>query len=310
VSDSTPMRAAIVGVGRMGRVHLEALEGSAFVRVVAAVDPRESVRAELAGRGLVAHAALEDLLGAGGFDLAIIAAPSDQHRQLVATLLGAGVPVLCEKPCGLASTDAAACLDAAGRSGTPLQVAYWRRYVPALVELRQRLLAGELGELLSLHCAQWDLAPPPTGFRLTSGGIFLDMGVHEFDQLRWLSGGELSTLCSVSGPALDPGAPDDPDWAQVVGRLGSGATVVVSLGRWYPAGDTCKVEVFGTAGSRELVFLDPASGEETFHAAIRRQAEDFAASLAGRASTGGASAADAVAALSLAERAAAAGPSS
>jgi myo-inositol 2-dehydrogenase/D-chiro-inositol 1-dehydrogenase len=68
------------------------------------------------------------------------------------------------------------------------QVAYWRRFVPAMVALRERVLAGELGQILHLVCAQWDGAPPPVQFRCSSGGAFVDMGVHEFDVVRWLTG--------------------------------------------------------------------------------------------------------------------------
>ena len=88
-------------------------------------------------------------------------------------------------------------------------------------------------------------------------------------------------------------------------ELDGGGTALISLGRWHPAGDTCRVEVFGTAGSASVVFLPPGAGDGPFRAALRRQAEDFARAVTTGAPGQGASAADAVIALNLAGQAAA-----
>ena len=155
-----------------------------------------------------------------------------------------------------------------------LQVAYWRRFVPlGLAALRQRIRAGELGRILAVNCYQWDEAPPGAGFRGASGGIFADMGVHEFDQVRWLTGQEFCALrVAAAGPDADGPSADgasgpaayaglaDPDCAQAVAGLDGGGTALISLVRWHPAGDTCRVEVLGTAGTASVVFLPPGAG--------------------------------------------------
>ena len=177
-----------------------------------------------------------------------------------------------------------------------LQVAYWRRFVPALQRLRQRIANGELGALYFLACYQWDGEPPPAQFDAGSGGIFVDMGVHEFDQIRWLSGQEFSRLdvavASVSAA---------PESAQVLCTLSGGSTALVSLGRRFPLGDVCRVEAFGTRDAEDCRFLWPPDGERVFLDALRRQAEAFAAWVRGGEATG-ATAADAVAALAAAEQ--------
>jgi myo-inositol 2-dehydrogenase / D-chiro-inositol 1-dehydrogenase len=165
--------------------------------------------------------------------------------------------------------------------------------VPELISLRQRIMAGELGEILAVNSYQWDETPPSAEFRGSSGGIFIDMGVHEFDQVRWLTGQEFGSVSAVSSGA---GVDGDPDCAQLAARLSGGGTAVVSLGRWYPAGDSCKVEVFGTKGNVSTWFLRPSDGDAVFLAALRDQAEDFASSARSGASVG-----DAVAALTVAE---------
>jgi myo-inositol 2-dehydrogenase/D-chiro-inositol 1-dehydrogenase len=164
-------------------------------------------------------------------------------------------------------------------------------------------MAGDLGDLYLAACYQWDERPPPASFRTRSGGIFMDMAVHEFDQIRWLSGQEIGELHVVAARTLsDPPVPSDAESAQVLCALSGGATGLISLGRRFPLGDVCKVEVFGTKGANECRFLWPPSADAAFLEALRLQAESFAGWVGGAAAEG-ASALDAVAALDAAERA-------
>ena len=96
----TEFRVGLVGAGRMGRTHLEAIEESDTVRVAAVADPSADTRAALANAGVTAFASLSDLLAGTEIDGLLIAAPTDQHVRLVGEALAAGLPVLCEKPCG------------------------------------------------------------------------------------------------------------------------------------------------------------------------------------------------------------------
>ncbi len=295
-------RVAVVGAGRMGRVHIAALERSQKVDVEAVVEPVESTRSDLARRGLRVFTTVGELLREGGIDGALIAAPTDQHLKLVETVVGAGVPVLCEKPVGTRAADATAAADAVERAGVAFQVGYWRRFVPELRALRERIVAGELGELLQISCLQWDAEPPSAQFRAHSGGIAVDMAVHEFDQARWLTGQELSSVTAMPGGGGEH--PDaDPNVATIVARLAGGTLLTVSVGRIFPEGDCCWVEVFGTAGYERIPFMWGTPGDEVFHAALVAQAEAFAAAVrSGEAA--GAGATDAVAALTAAELAA------
>ena len=154
-------------------------------------------------------------------------------------------------------------------------MAYWRRFVPGLRRLRDRIAAGEFGVIHLVTCYQWDEQPPSAAFRAHSGGIAIDMGVHEFDQLRWLTGQDISGLAVVaSGQAPDGIA--DVDGAQVIATLSGGGCGFISLGRYYPAGDAVWAEVFGTRGSERCDVIDPAEGERAQLEALRRQAESFA----------------------------------
>ena len=295
-------RLAVVGAGRMGRIHMRALSKSDRVRVVAVVEPSEASRAALDG-AVAVYPDVASLLRAGNVDGVLVAAPSTVHLQLVTQLAAAGVAILCEKPCGISASQAREAAAIAVRLGVKLQVAYWRRFVPSLQRLRQRIAAGELGALYFVACYQWDGEPPAAAFRANSGGIFIDMGVHEFDQIRWLSGQELAEIVPAVAE-VGPGPPiaGDADSAQVLCKLSGGSTALVSLGRRFPLGDVCRVEAFGTRDAEDCRFLWPPDGETIFLQALQRQAEGFADWVRG-GDASGATAADAVAALEAAEKA-------
>jgi myo-inositol 2-dehydrogenase / D-chiro-inositol 1-dehydrogenase len=287
----------------MGRTHLRALASSQRVKVTAVVEPLEPLRASLGGGSIELFESVEDLVAAGGIDGALIAAPTDRHVEIVTRLAAAGVPVLCEKPLGLSSDDARLAGRAAEEHGVPLQVGYWRRYVPALQALRTRIAAGELGDVHLIACYQWDERPPAAAFRAHSGGIFVDMGVHEFDQMRWLTGQEIRTVTAIASPLrTDPEVTTDVDSAQALAELSGGTSGFVSVGRHYPGGDMVRVEVFGTRDAVRCDVLDPAEGEAMQLDALLRQAEGFAEFASGGPPTG-ASASDAIAALEAVERA-------
>ena len=304
-------RLGLIGAGRMGRTHLRAFAGSERVGVTAIAEVSEQARRAVESSGAALYPGIGPMLDGAAVDGVLITAPSDQHGRIVSEVAAHGLPILCEKPCGVTAAQARAAVAAATAAGVPFQVAYWRRYVPALRRLRERIAAGELGTVHLVTCYQWDLEPPPAAFRAHSGGILIDMGVHEFDQLRWLTGQDITALSAVaSGPV--PGGLGDPpdqapdvDGAQVIAQLSGGGTGFISLGRYHPAGDMARAEVFGTRATVRCDFLDPAEGGRAQLEAVRLQAESFAAFARG-GSCGGATGPDAVAAMEAAEQAGAA----
>ena len=272
----------LIGAGRMGRTHLRALAGSETVAVAAATEPAPASRNELAQSGLAVHATLDAMLDAGGIDGVLIAAPSDNHLALVRRIAAAGLPILCEKPCGTTASQAQEAARITRAAGVPLQIAYWRRFVPALRRLRQRIVDGAFGGIYLAACYQWDERAPPTSFR---------------------TGQEITAVhASAATTEQDAHVPGDAESAQVLCDLSGGSTGLVSLGRRFPQGDVCWAHIFGTRDAQECRFLWPPDAEATFLHALRLQAESFARG-AGGSETDGARAEDAVAALTAAETA-------
>jgi myo-inositol 2-dehydrogenase / D-chiro-inositol 1-dehydrogenase len=286
-------RLALVGAGRMGATHARALASSRSVEIACVVDPSDAAASQVDAP----RATLDDLPDVDG---ALVAVPTRLHLAVLTRLAEHGFPVLCEKPCGLTveETTAIAAL------GVRMQVAYWRRFVPALRELRERIREGELGPLVFVSSAQLDELPPPAVFRdpRSSAGIVVDMGVHELDQLRWLTGQEIVAVAGAAGSVgWDPPVAGDPELVSLSLRTDGGVAATVVLARRYPPGETCRIEVVGLQAAAAFDFVAPPTGDETIAAALRAQAEDFA-----RNGGEGATVTDAIAALDAATRAKAA----
>ena len=284
---STPFRLGLVGGGRMGRTHLRALDGSAEVSVVAVTEPVETTASLLREQGLTVHRTLEEMVAEREIDGVLIAVPTPQHIDTARRALEAGLPVLCEKPFGLVPDDARAVGRLAADRGLALQIAYWRRFVPQLARLRADLVDGTYGAVHFLVCAQWDEAPPPLSFRKDSGGIYIDMGVHEIEQTLWLLGQDVTDFRTQVFPTTeDPDAQNDVDSAQAMVMLAGGTSAVLSLGRFYKGGDMVSVELYGSRDHTRFDVVSPETGEAPQLHALKLQAEAFARHARGAAQEG------------------------
>jgi myo-inositol 2-dehydrogenase / D-chiro-inositol 1-dehydrogenase len=284
---TNPFRFGLIGGGRMGRTHLRALEGSTAVEVVAVTEPAETAAAALRGQGLSVYPTADDMFAGAELDGVLIAVPTPQHIDTTRTALEAGLPVLCEKPFGLVPDDARAAGILAHDKDLALQIAYWRRFVPRLSALRSDLADGKYGTVHFLVCAQWDEAPPPLSFRNASGGIYIDMGVHEIDQTLWLLGQDFDEITTQSFPTIeDPDVQDDPDSTEALVKLSGGASAVISLGRFYKGGDIVSVALFGSKDHTRFDVVSPETGEGPQLHALKLQAEAFARHARGAAQEG------------------------
>jgi myo-inositol 2-dehydrogenase/D-chiro-inositol 1-dehydrogenase len=284
---SAPFRFGLIGGGRMGRTHLRGLEGSTEVTIVAVTEPFGTAAASLREQGLAVYSTAEEMFADTELDGVLIAVPTPQHIDTTRRSLEAGLPVLCEKPFGLVPDEARAVGQLASEQGLALQIAYWRRFVPQLTTLRSDLAAGKYGDVHFLVCSQWDENPPPLSFRHDSGGIYIDMGVHEIDQMLWLLDQDFTEVKTQVFPTTeDPGAQNDVDSAQALVMLSGGTSTVISLGRFYEGGDIVSVELFGSRGHARFDVVSPETGEEPQLHALRLQAEAFARQARGAAPEG------------------------
>lgn len=269
-------RIGLVGAGRMGQTHLTALSSSTTVTVTDIVEPRSEVAAALTAEGYTVHSSIDGLLERGDVDGFLVATPSGFHVDVIRQLAPAGLPILSEKPCGLTADDALAVAAIAQKSGIRLQIGYWRRFVPAMLELKKDIESGRFGRLLLVHASQWDYRPPGAEFRNSSGGILTDMGVHEIDVIHWLTGEAPSGISGTAMMSTTPGVVDE-DAAVFTLTLPSGTLGIATLGRFYPEADFVGIEVMGEEDHVRLNILEGDAGEVIQMAALREQAESFAA---------------------------------
>lgn len=284
---SAPFRLGLIGGGRMGRTHLRALKDSTEVTVVAVTEPVAASAAQLREQGLAVYSTVEEMFAGSELDGVLIAVPTPQHIDTARKALEAGLPTLCEKPFGLVPEEAREMGKLADDRGLALQIAYWRRFVPELVSLRSDLADGKYGNAHLLVCSQWDEAPPPIAFRQDSGGIYIDMGVHEIDEMLWLLGQDFAEVKAQVFPSTeDPHAQNDVDSAQALVMLSGGSSAALSLGRFYEGGDIVSVALFGSKGHTRFDVVSPETGEAPQLQALKLQAEAFARHARGAAPEG------------------------
>jgi myo-inositol 2-dehydrogenase/D-chiro-inositol 1-dehydrogenase len=240
----------LVGVGRIGVLHartLLALEGVSLT--VADADPGRArrVAAEL---GIQAAETPEELLAAG-VDGLVIATATAGHAPLVRLAAGASVPVFCEKPVALDLPTMDDLIAAADTAGIVVHVGFQRRFDAGYRAAHDAVAGGDVGRILLMRAATHDPAPPPREYLASSGGIFRDLHIHDFDAIRFVSGQEVTEVYAAGAVLETPWLTeqDDVDVAAAVLRLGSGALVILSGTRHDPLGYDVRLEVFGTRDS-------------------------------------------------------------
>jgi predicted dehydrogenase len=246
----------LVGAGRMGSVHARLIATSVpEARLAGIADVDIEAARRLADRvgGPPVFGSIDDLLVASGVDAVLIAVSSHRHLEAIRAAAAAGKDILCEKPLALTLADTDAALTAAGSAGVRLQVGFMRRWDPDYARARARLASGAHGRPILFKSLQFDAEPPPPSFAdpAVSGGIMVDMGIHEFDLARWLVADEVVEVqaygASLAVPEL--AAVGDVDTAVAVLRFAGGALGSVELARTTTYGEDVRTEVLATAGS-------------------------------------------------------------
>ena len=253
-----PLRMAVVGVGRMGALHAETLAALDSIHMVAVADAEAGVASRIAALiGARGYTSLEELTEREDVEAWLIATPTTTHPAVVEAGLGAGVHILCEKPLALDPTESERLGALAAARDTVLQVGFWRRFAPPWVAARQAIVDGAIGRPLMLRLAQWDADPPPASFcdPLTSGGLAIDCGVHEFDLVGWMTGLGIETVTARNLPLVDPaiGEVGDVDTLVAMLDLDGGAVATVDLSRNCRFGDDVRTEILGENGA---IFVD------------------------------------------------------
>jgi myo-inositol 2-dehydrogenase/D-chiro-inositol 1-dehydrogenase len=247
------VRFGILGAGRMGRVHAQHLarniEGA---QAVVWADPTEGELSTLA-RSLGIERVADSwrhVIDADDLDAVVIATPTDTHHEIVMAAARRGLAIFCEKPLDLRLPTLREIQGEVERRDVTLMVAFQRRFDPAFAELRRDLAAGRIGRLHTIRIVSRDSRLPPEAFIPRSGGIFMDMAVHDFDMSRFLLGREIEEVHARTSRLIDPMFERHGDWdtALTSVRFAGGVLGVIENGRLASYGYDQRIEVFGAEG--------------------------------------------------------------
>ena len=246
------VRVGVIGVGRIGRMHATLLERQvpgASVSVVhdAVGDVARDVADEL---GLPAVSEVDEVLAADDVDAVAICSPTDTHADLIVATARAGKAIFCEKPVSLDLAEVDRALAAVEAAGVPFQIGFNRRFDPAHASVAAAVADGAIGQPQLVRISSRDPAPPPLAYVRTSGGIFLDMTIHDFDMARFVTGSEVLEVFARGAVMIEPELTElgDVDTAVITLVHENGCLTTIDNSRQSVYGYDQRVEVFGSAG--------------------------------------------------------------
>jgi len=247
------LRCAVFGAGRIGRIHAANLARHVDGVQLVAVADVDSV----AGRTLASHLGVStvttdyaELLDRDDIEAVVVCTPTSTHYEVLLASIAAGKAIFSEKPIDLALSRIDAINAAVAARGVPMMVGFQRRYDPDFARVQAMVAAGAVGDVQVVRITSRDAVPPPRSFVPTSGGLFLDMTVHDLDMVRFVTGREVTGVYARASVLVDSMFAEEGDWdtAVVTLTLEGGALATIDNSRKAVYGQDQRVEVFGSAG--------------------------------------------------------------
>jgi myo-inositol 2-dehydrogenase/D-chiro-inositol 1-dehydrogenase len=263
------LRIAVLGVGRIGRMHAQLLARQVPGASLAMVQDINGDAAAAVGAEFdVVHTTdIDEVLASPDIDGVAICSSTDTHVPFMIAAAKAGKAIFCEKPISLDLGKVDEALSVIEASGVPFQVGFNRRFDAAHASVRDAVIDGSVGDLHIVRITSRDPAPPPIPYIEVSGGIFLDMMIHDFDMARFVTGSEVVDVYAQGAVRIDPaiGAAGDVDTAVVMLRHENDCITTIDNSRQAVYGYDQRVEAFGSGGMA-------ASENPLTHTGMRRSA--------------------------------------
>lgn len=240
----------ILGCGRIGQVHAASVGRMANATLVAVSDAFTDAAESLASKTAASVKTTDAIIADPQIDAIIIATPTETHYDIINAAAKAGKAIFCEKPVDMSSDRIRDCMDVVTAYNTPFMTAFNRRFDPSFANLQQRIAQGEIGDVEIVTILSRDPSPPPINYIKSSGGIFRDMMIHDFDMARFLLAEEPVSVYAVGASLVDPeiGAAGDVDTAAVIMTTASGKICQISNSRRATYGYDQRIEVHGAKG--------------------------------------------------------------
>ncbi|MFT3973671.1 MAG: inositol 2-dehydrogenase [Amaricoccus sp.] len=244
------VRFAVLGAGRIGKVHAGAIAANPGARIVAVADAMAPAAEALAAQAGAEVRTIDAIEAASDVDAVVICTPTDTHADLIERFARAGKAIFCEKPIDLDVARVKSCLAVVGETGAKLMVGFNRRFDPHFRAVRKAIEDGAVGDVEMVTIVSRDPGAPPVDYIKRSGGIFRDMTIHDFDMARWLLGEEPTVVAAFASNLVDSaiGKAGDFNSANVLLETPSGRQAVITNSRRATYGYDQRIEVLGSKG--------------------------------------------------------------
>ena len=241
----------LVGAGRMGSLHAANAGANPRFELAWVADQDSDAAARLAVETGADETDYDTILADPEVKGVIVASSTSSHLENVLAAVRAGKAVFCEKPLSLDADTLAAALPEIEASGSPVFIAFNRRFDPHLAALKRKLAAGEVGSAETVHIVNHDPATPRIDFIPRSGGLFKDFTIHDFDTAAWLLEDSFVEIYAAGACLIDPKIGDlgDIDTAKLILRTSRGVLCLISNSRRTGYGYDQRVELFGSNGA-------------------------------------------------------------
>ena len=244
-------RLALLGAGRIGKVHAKAIASDKRAKLVAVVDAFADAAQAIADETGAKISTIDAVLENPDIDAVIICTPTNTHADLIERFARAGKAIFCEKPIDLDVARAQACIDVVKETGAKIMLGFNRRFDPHFRAVRKAIDDGQIGKVEMVTITSRDPGAPPPEYIKVSGGIFRDMTIHDFDIARYLLGEEIVSVFATGSVLVDPkiGELGDYDSASIILTTESGRQAIISNSRRATYGYDQRIEVHGSLGS-------------------------------------------------------------
>lgn len=241
---------ALLGAGRIGKVHAKAVQATAGAQLVAVADAIADAAQAIATTYGAEVRSVEQIAASSDVDGVIICSPTDTHADLIETFARAGKAIFCEKPVDLSVERVRSCLKVVEETGAFLMLGFNRRFDKHFKAVRAEISKGSIGDVEMVQITSRDPGAPPASYIAVSGGIFRDMTIHDFDMARFLLGEEVESVQAAGSVLVDPeiGKLGDFDSASVILTTASGKQCSISNSRRATYGYDQRIEVHGSKG--------------------------------------------------------------
>lgn len=244
----------IIGAGRIGKVHMQSITYNVpTARVLGITDVFKDGLQELADKYGIekVYSDYKEMLSDKDIDAVLVCSSTDTHADISIEAAQAGKHVFCEKPVDLTPEKVKAVIDAVEKAGVKLQVGFNRRFDHNFAHVRSLINEGKVGNLELIKITSRDPEPPPAEYAAVSGGMFLDMTIHDFDMARFLAGADVTEVYASATCLVDPaiGEAGDVDTAIINLKFENGALGVIDNSRRAAYGYDQRIEVFGSLGA-------------------------------------------------------------